>query len=65
MNGLYYGADSGALNVILVSHRLDTLEGFRTLEGFIFGWPELTLYYLDEDHVVTVLRPGGAARLTQ
>ena len=65
MNELYHGADSGSSEAILVSHRLDTLEGFGSLRELIFGWPELTLFYLDENHVVVVLRPGGALRLTR
>lgn len=63
MNEQYHEAGSGSSEAILVSHRLDTLEGTRSLRGLIFGWPGLTLVWLDERHVVAVLRPGGASRL--
>ncbi len=62
MNEQYHGADSGSSEAILVSHRLDTDEDRRRLGGLIFGWPGLGLIYLDENHVVAVLKPGGALR---
>lgn len=65
MNEQYHGADAGSSGAILVSHRLDTLEDIRSLQGLIFGWPGITLMRLDERHVVSVLRPGGALELTQ
>lgn len=65
MNEQYHGADSGSSEAILVSHRLDTLEDFRSLQGLIFGWPGLTVVWLDERHAVAVLQPGGALELAQ
>jgi hypothetical protein len=61
VNELYH-ADSGSPHEILVSHRLDTDEGRRSLRDLIFGWPGLALVSLDERHIVAVLRPGGALR---
>lgn len=60
VNGLYNGAGSGPSEAILVFHRLDTVEGRRSLRGLILGWPGLALVSLDERHIIAVLRPGGA-----
>jgi len=47
----------------LVVYRIDTAEGLRSLRRLIFGWPGLRLFYLDENHIVAALNPGGALGL--
>jgi hypothetical protein len=44
------------------AHRLH--EGLRRLLRLIIGWPKLTLFYFDENHVVAALMPGGAFGLS-
>jgi len=62
VDALYHKADSGSPGAILVSHRLDTDEGRRSLKHLILGWPGLVLKALNEKHIVAVLKPGGALR---
>lgn len=65
MELFYYGANDVPSQKILVFHRVDTTEGRRSLCNLASGYKESTITWLDERHVVAVLRPGGALRLSR